>query len=184
MLHLEQTSRLLARTEEYLRAQKILLPAASTLRRLIAEQRAAHRAGLFDRMMALLSEDFRARLDGLLGVGKEGISTLQMLKEPPSATSPRALLKEAEKLRDHRKALMSTLASFRLMTRLILSRDVSNEDLRGAVLHHVPAERLEQQLTDAEEMSAPASDFLKEIQAEAKSKGLDKLSSSCQEVCK
>ena len=98
VLHLEQTSRLLARAEEYLRAQKILLPAASALRRLIVEQRAAHRAGLFERMMALVSEDLRVRLDGLLGVGTEGISTLQMLKEPPPATSPRALLKEAAKL--------------------------------------------------------------------------------------
>ena len=38
--HLEQTSALIARAEEFLRAQKILVPATSTLRRFVIEQRA------------------------------------------------------------------------------------------------------------------------------------------------
>jgi hypothetical protein len=54
--HLELTSVLLSKAEEFLRAEKILLPAAWTLRRLIVEERTAHRARLFEQMLHLLPE--------------------------------------------------------------------------------------------------------------------------------
>jgi len=219
------------------RAQQILLPAASTLRRLVIEERAAYRRRLFRRMMVLLPAPVCEKLDELLLAGDEATSRLQVLKEPPGAASPRALLKESaklklieeasilevdlswirsslrkamarrirysdahrayelraphrytalacflhethaetartlvemhaklmtqtfrraqnrlnEKLRANRKALMGTLESFRTVTRLVLSGEVSDLDLRAAVLCSIPAERLEQQLADAEE---------------------------------
>ena len=95
---LEQTTALLARAEEFLRARRILLPAASTLRRLVGEHRERARQSLFARLMALLPAELPPRLDALLLVDDTRVSALQMLKEPPGAPSPRAVLRLTEKL--------------------------------------------------------------------------------------
>jgi hypothetical protein len=96
--HLESVSALVTRAEDFLRTQQILLPATSTLRRLVMEERAAHRARLFDRMMGSLPRPLREQADALLLIGDDGPSPLAQLKEPPGRASPRSLLSEMAKL--------------------------------------------------------------------------------------
>lgn len=111
--HLEQTSALVAKAEEYLRREKVLLPAVSTLRRIAQRVRGAFRRRLYARLTGLLSEGHKARLDALLetggseipaeypsaeGASAEGASALQSLREPPGMASPRAFKAEAAKL--------------------------------------------------------------------------------------
>lgn len=101
--HLEQVAGLVAASEEYLRRHKVLLPATSTIRRVVGEERATVRRRIFDRVSGLLSDQIRAALDKLLVVqtsqpGARGASALQTLKEPPGPASPRSLLREIEKL--------------------------------------------------------------------------------------
>lgn len=100
--HLEQAAGLVAASEEYLRRNNVLLPAESTLRRIVGNERAAARTEIFDRIEALLSSDLCGSLDDLLVVipspGAKDTSRLQSLKEPPGAASPQSLLIELEKL--------------------------------------------------------------------------------------
>lgn len=235
--HVEQTSALVRRAREHLRQEKILRPAPSTIRRIAHRTRRAFRDRLYERLSALLSDGLKTQLDDLLSVGAEGISDLQLLKEPPGMASPRALKQEATKLRriehtgalaidlswirpslrkalarrarrsdahrlreleaphryaslacflhdlraetidvlvdmhaklmtgtyrraqrrlddalkEHRRQVMRTLRSFRTITKLVLSDDVPDEDLRGAVLDRISADELKEQLDGAEE---------------------------------
>ena len=99
--HMERPAGLVARAEEYLRREGVLLPAVSAVRRIVGAVRAEVLGGVYDRATAALSDDVREALDALLVVeGEEGLgrSPLQALKEPPGAASPRALLAETEKL--------------------------------------------------------------------------------------
>ena len=95
---LEQHSALRSRAEEFLRERHVLLPADSTLKRIVSEQREKARQALFSRMMGTLSSEVRTRLDDLLVVGENRISPLQRLKESPGFPSPRALLRLCDKL--------------------------------------------------------------------------------------
>lgn len=56
-----------------------------------------------------------------------------------------------ETLKEHRRQVMSTLRSFRTITRLVLSEDVPDQELRTAVLEKISADRLKEQLAGAEE---------------------------------
>ncbi|MEE8250767.1 MAG: Tn3 family transposase [Gemmatimonadales bacterium] len=97
--HLEQTAGLVARAEEFLRKQNVLVPATSAIKRLVSEERTAAHASIFERIGDLLSGDMCETLDALLVVEEDNQhSPLQALKEPPGASSPRALLRETEKL--------------------------------------------------------------------------------------
>ena len=112
--HLERPAGLVARAEEYLRSQDVLLPAVSTLRRLVGEVRAVVAGEVEERIGAALSSVVRVALDGLLVTdpsvtdplvtgGSESPnptarSPLHALKEPPSMASPRALVAETDKL--------------------------------------------------------------------------------------
>ena len=102
--HLERPAGLVASAEAYLRSKDILLPASSTLRRLVGEVRAEAAAEVEGRIDALVTDSTRASLDGLLVADGSGTSktttrsTLQTLKEPPGMASPRALIAEAGKL--------------------------------------------------------------------------------------
>ena len=101
--HLEQTSALVAKAEDYLRREKVLLPAVSTLRRLAQHVRGAFRRRLYARLAGQLSEEHEARLDALLETpgeypSEDGASALQSLREPPGMASPRAFKAEAAKL--------------------------------------------------------------------------------------
>lgn len=97
--HVEHTSARLARAEEFLRDHQILVPAVSTLRRLVGEQQERARHTLFARMMEFLPTGMQARLDALLHVEADHrVSPLQFLKEPPGLPSPHALIRLTTKL--------------------------------------------------------------------------------------
>ena len=103
--HMERPAGLVARAEEHLRREGVLLPAASAIRRVVGSVRAEVLDGTYQRASADLSIGVRAALDALLIVEGDGESEtsvsrspLQSLKEPPGAASPRALLAETEKL--------------------------------------------------------------------------------------
>ena len=103
--HMERPAGLVARAEEHLRREGVLLPAVSSIRRTVGAIRAEVLDGVYDRAAAALSGTVREALDALLivegevdGEEGQGRSPLQALKEPPGAASPRALLAETEKL--------------------------------------------------------------------------------------
>ena len=75
--------------EETLRLWNVVLPARSTLERLVASQAARAQEEIFQRLSAHLSPECRADLDSLLDVGEDHPrSTLLQLKEyPPEATA-------------------------------------------------------------------------------------------------
>jgi TnpA family transposase len=97
-MRLEHTPALVAKAEAFLRARTILLPAASTLQRLAAEQRERARHQIYTRMLAVLPTEMPPCLDALLHVEAHGGSPLQVLKDPPGAPSPRAVLRLTDKL--------------------------------------------------------------------------------------
>lgn len=63
---LEQTNALLYRAEQFLRENRILRPATSTLERIIGEQRTQARQHIFEQITDSLSEDVKEKLDTLL----------------------------------------------------------------------------------------------------------------------
>jgi Domain of unknown function (DUF4158) len=75
--------------EETLRLWDVVLPARSTLERLVASQAARAQEEIFQRLSARLSAECRAHLDSLLEVGEDvPRSALLRLKEyPPEATA-------------------------------------------------------------------------------------------------
>ena len=96
---LEHLSALRARAEGFLYHHRILIPAPSTLHRLVREQRERARQLVYARLVALLPTGLPDHLDELLeSPGDQSQSLLQTLKTPPGAPSPRALLRLTEKL--------------------------------------------------------------------------------------
>jgi TnpA family transposase len=96
---LEQTTALQARIQDYLKTQRILLPADYTLTRLIGEQRQQARAFIFDKIATQLPASFLEMLDDLLQVTAGGKpSPLQQLKANPRNPSPDAMLRLIDKL--------------------------------------------------------------------------------------
>lgn len=68
-----------------------------------------------------------------------------------TGTYRRAQNRLDEKLKEHRQEVLGTLRSFRSISRLVLSEDVADEDLRAAVFERVSAEALRRQVASAEE---------------------------------
>ena len=95
--HIEHPAGLVAHAEGHLRRAGVLLPAASTLRRLVGEVRAEVASEVERRIDGALPDEIRVALDALLVVD-DARSPLQALKEPPGTASPRALLAETAKL--------------------------------------------------------------------------------------
>lgn len=95
---LEQTHALLLRAEQFLRDNRILRPATSTLQRIIGEQRTAARADIFAQITNDLPIQVIQRLDTLLSVEEGPFSALQQLKEPPGKASAAAMNRLADKL--------------------------------------------------------------------------------------
>jgi TnpA family transposase len=97
---LEHISALQARTKDYLKAQRILQPADSTLMRMIGEQRQRARAAIYERIAAQLPEQFGGLLEELLQVPADNkASALQRIKANPRHPSPEAMLALIGKLR-------------------------------------------------------------------------------------
>lgn len=94
----ELLSILLAKAENFLRTHSILLPAQDTLKRLIITHKQKARQYIFEKILQLLSLEQQAKLDALLRTDITPMSKLQMLKQPPTIPSPKALLALSKKL--------------------------------------------------------------------------------------
>ncbi len=94
---LEEAVQLRACAYQFLRNQKILAPAPSTLDRLIGEQRKHARDHVFQQLLQQLPEGFEQQLDDLLIVDDERTSRLQMFKDVPGTPSASAILRLTEK---------------------------------------------------------------------------------------
>jgi hypothetical protein len=97
-LRLESPPALVAQAEAFLRDHTILVPASSTLHRVVGEQRALARQQLYVRLLACLPSSMPADLDALMQVEEMPYSPLHALKAPPGLPSPRALLRLIAKL--------------------------------------------------------------------------------------
>jgi hypothetical protein len=97
-LRLESTPALIAQAEAFLRARSIVLPASSTLRRVVGEQREQARHLVYTRLLALMPSTLPPCLDALLQVEESHASSLQALKAPPRFPSARALVRLTDKL--------------------------------------------------------------------------------------
>lgn len=94
----ELTSALVAKAQEWLQQRRILLPAETELKRLVAQEREKARQAIYQRILAQLPADVIATLEQLLQVKEERLSPLRKLKEPPGQASPKALKEMADKL--------------------------------------------------------------------------------------
>ena len=95
---IEQTDALMARAEQFLKAQKILRPSDNTLQRLIGSQRNLAREFIFKKISSSLSSGLHQKLDALLETEERRSSSLHFLKHPPGRPSPAAMLKLVGKL--------------------------------------------------------------------------------------
>ncbi len=97
--HLERSTALHARAKEFLKEQRILLPADSTLTRVVNEHRDRARQHIFDRIAHSIPDEFACTLDELLTVkGGQRVSALQKIKTNPSKPSVVAMLSLVDKL--------------------------------------------------------------------------------------
>ena len=96
---LEQSSALLSRAQQFLRAQGILQPADSTLTRLVGEQRKVAREEIAERITSGLGSELMRTLDALLVVEAPATtSALQKIKANPKKPSADAILALTDKL--------------------------------------------------------------------------------------
>ena len=96
---LEQSSALLSRAQQFLRAQGILQPADSTLIRLVGEQRKVAREQIAERITSGLGSELINTLDALLVVEVSATtSALQKIKANPKKPSADAILALTNKL--------------------------------------------------------------------------------------
>jgi hypothetical protein len=96
---LEQTASLLARAREFLKEQRVLLPAESVLLRLVGEQKKRAREHIASELAGGLPPGVIEVLEGLLEVKQgEAISGLQRIKANPAKPSPAAMQGLADKL--------------------------------------------------------------------------------------
>lgn len=97
---LEQTVALHAKVRDFLRGQDILLPALSTLNRLIMEQRQHARDVIYSRITDSVADETIGALEKLLilEAGKRK-SSLQKLKTNPRNASPEAMQSLLDKLK-------------------------------------------------------------------------------------
>jgi TnpA family transposase len=94
---LEQTSALHAKAQQFLQEQHILMPAETTMTRMIGEQRDRARQAIFHRVLETMAPEIRIRIDALL-ITEDQTSDFQKLKEPPGFPSAQALLRLMDKL--------------------------------------------------------------------------------------
>jgi hypothetical protein len=117
---------LVAQAEAFLRDHHILVPANSTLQRVVGEQRALARQQLYVQLLACLPSSMPADLDALVPVEETPYSSLHALKAPPGLPSPRALLR-----------LIAKLAQIQATQVLTLDLAWLNANLQTALAQHV-----------------------------------------------
>ena len=89
---IETPTAILAKTEQFLRDQRILRPSDDTLRRLIGNQREVAKRSILKKIAGSLSKDVSGMLDALLTTDDIHYSPFQALKQPPG----RGLLKREQ----------------------------------------------------------------------------------------
>jgi hypothetical protein len=97
-LRLESPPALIAQAEAFRRDRSMVLPASSTLRRVVGEQRAQARHLVSPRLLALMPSTLPPCRDALLQVEASHASSLPALKAPPGVPSARALVRLTDKL--------------------------------------------------------------------------------------
>jgi TnpA family transposase len=123
---LDHAAGLQAKAKEFLREQKILLPAESKLVRLVGEHRERARQKIFENIASGLPEHLTQQLDELLIVDEHrSVSRLQVIKENPSNPSAEAM-----------ESLVSKLATIKATG--VLSVDVSwlSRNYQRALFHY------------------------------------------------
>ena len=96
---IEQTASLIAKAEDFLKANRILCPAESTLTRIIGEQRARARENIYTRIVENIPSNLSQVLDDLLIFdSKENFSKLQKIKANPKSASPEAMVSLTDKM--------------------------------------------------------------------------------------
>ncbi len=90
---LEQAGALIAKTEQYLKEKRILLPSDDTMRRLVATQREEAKQSIYIRIENSLSKENKQPLDALLETWESRTSGIQILKQAPGRPSPTAMLR-------------------------------------------------------------------------------------------
>ncbi len=93
-----ETEALLNQAKLFLRTANVLLPADSTLRRIIITQRHAARSYIYERISAQLSQPLQAHLDEWLASTAQKRSALFRIKQPPSHPTPKGMVQLAENL--------------------------------------------------------------------------------------
>ena len=88
------------RAKQFLKTKGVLFPADDTLRRLIITQRQAAREQIFSRLAGSLPTEGKEKLQALLVIGAKRTTPFQALKQPPGRPSPRAILRQAERLEE------------------------------------------------------------------------------------
>lgn len=96
---LERTEALQHQAKLFLREHNILEPAASTLHRIIGEQRRSASQSIYQKITDALSAEIIERLNRLLEIENGKVSELQMLKEPPGIPSAGAIINLTDKLK-------------------------------------------------------------------------------------
>lgn len=97
-LQIQPTESLFLKATEFLKAEKILNPADSTIDRLIRGQREKARNYIYERINKELSPELKAKLDTLLIVEEDTYSKLYEIKETPKNASVSGINQIAEKL--------------------------------------------------------------------------------------
>ncbi|MBU0506869.1 DUF4158 domain-containing protein, partial [bacterium] len=104
-LRLDLSSSLFAMAKAFLRERKILMPAKSTLERIVLNQRERSRQYIFKKIAKSFSSKIKTNLDGLLTVPKKGkISSFQILKIAAGLPSPGSM----QQLTDKNKQIKNT----------------------------------------------------------------------------
>lgn len=98
-LRIERKTALLAKAEEFLRNRNILLPAISTLDRIISNQRKQARIYIFKKIRNLLNPEIIENINKLLIVEEGEQSIYQEIKAPPGFPSPKEFLALIKKLK-------------------------------------------------------------------------------------
>lgn len=95
---LEQTHALFKRTLEFLKENRILRPATSTLERIIGEQRTQARQYIFERIIDAMPQGMEVKLDDMLSTENQSVSPLKRLKDPPGKAATTAMNRLTDKL--------------------------------------------------------------------------------------
>jgi TnpA family transposase len=124
---LEQTTALLTRAREFLRERRILLPADSTLTRIVGEQKKCAQDHVVTKLAGVIPQGVANALDGLLDVKDgEAVSGLQRIKANPAKPSAHGM-----------RTLLDKLAAIEATGVLGIDLSWLNGNYQRALFHYV-----------------------------------------------